>query len=39
VVRFDGPLFFANATFLEDQITARMQAKKDLSTSSWPPAA
>jgi anti-anti-sigma factor len=25
VVRFDGPLFFANASFLEDQITDRMQ--------------
>jgi len=24
MVRFDGPLFFANASFLEDQITARM---------------
>ncbi|SKA79966.1 anti-anti-sigma factor [Paucidesulfovibrio gracilis DSM 16080] len=24
VVRFDGPLFFANASFLEDQITDRM---------------
>jgi MFS superfamily sulfate permease-like transporter len=30
VVRFDGPLFFANASFLEDQITARMLAKRDL---------
>jgi MFS superfamily sulfate permease-like transporter len=30
LVRFDAPLFFANASFLEDQITDRMQAKKDL---------
>jgi MFS superfamily sulfate permease-like transporter len=30
VVRFDGPLFFANASYLEDQINDRMQAKKDL---------
>ncbi|ADU61096.1 MAG: SulP family inorganic anion transporter [Pseudodesulfovibrio sp.] len=28
VVRFDGPLFFANASFLEDKITERM-AKND----------
>jgi anti-anti-sigma factor len=28
VVRFDGPLFFANASFLEDKITERM-AKSD----------
>jgi MFS superfamily sulfate permease-like transporter len=26
VVRFDGPLFFANASFLEDQIMERMEA-------------
>jgi MFS superfamily sulfate permease-like transporter len=25
VVRFDGPLFFANASFLEDQINERIQ--------------
>ena len=30
LIRFDGPLFFANASFLEDQITSRMSAKKDL---------
>jgi anti-anti-sigma factor len=30
VVRFDGPLFFANASFLEDQITERMALKPDL---------
>ncbi|MBI5843217.1 MAG: response regulator [Deltaproteobacteria bacterium] len=26
VIRFDGPLFFANASFLEDQVTARMRS-------------
>jgi anti-anti-sigma factor len=30
VVRFDGPLFFANASFLEDQITDRMMQNKKL---------
>ncbi|MCG6948026.1 MAG: STAS domain-containing protein [Acidobacteria bacterium] len=30
VVRFDGPLFFANASYLEDKINERMQAKQDL---------
>lgn len=30
VVRFDGTLFFANASFLEDQITERMQSGKNL---------
>jgi sulfate permease, SulP family len=30
MVRFDGPLFFANASYLEDQISDRMQKKKDL---------
>jgi len=30
VVRFDGPLFFANATYLEDQINAHLQTKKEL---------
>jgi MFS superfamily sulfate permease-like transporter len=30
LVRFDAPLFFANASFLEDQVTERMRAKKNL---------
>lgn len=30
MVRFDGPLFFANASYLEDQITTRMMKKKSL---------
>lgn len=30
VVRFDGPLFFANASYLEDQIRQRRRAKTDL---------
>ena len=30
MIRFDGPLFFANASYLEDQISARMENKKDL---------
>lgn len=30
VVRFDGPLFFANASYLEDQIRNRRKAKKEL---------
>ncbi len=30
MVRFDGPLFFANASYLEDKITERMQDSKDL---------
>ena len=30
VVRFDGPLFFANASYLEDQIRHRRQTKKHL---------
>jgi len=30
VVRFDGPLFFANASFLEDQITDRMMGNDKL---------
>ncbi len=30
VIRFDGPLFFANSSYLEDQITDRMQAKPNL---------
>jgi MFS superfamily sulfate permease-like transporter len=30
VVRFDAPLFFANASYLEDQINDRLQAKRNL---------
>jgi SulP family sulfate permease len=30
VVRFDGPLFFANASYLEDQIMELMSTKKNL---------
>lgn len=30
MIRFDGPLFFANASYLEDQITERMMKKKSL---------
>jgi anti-anti-sigma regulatory factor len=30
VVRFDAPLFFANASYLEDQINERLQAKRHL---------
>ena len=30
LVRFDGPLFFANASFLEDQITDRMMENDKL---------
>jgi sulfate permease, SulP family len=30
MVRFDGPLFFANASYLEDKITEFMRNKKDL---------
>ncbi len=30
VVRFDGPLFFANASYLEDQIRTRRRTKKHL---------
>ena len=30
LVRFDGPLFFANASYLEDQISKRMMTKKNL---------
>jgi MFS superfamily sulfate permease-like transporter len=30
VVRFDGPLFFANASYLEDQIRNRRRTKKGL---------
>jgi anti-anti-sigma factor len=30
MVRFEGPLFFANASYLEDKIMEIMQAKKQL---------
>ena len=30
VIRFDGPLFFANASYLEDQINERLLAKRHL---------
>jgi SulP family sulfate permease len=30
LVRFDGPLFFANASYLEDEINRRLVTKKDL---------
>jgi sulfate permease, SulP family len=30
MIRFEGPLFFANASYLEDQITERMENKKSL---------
>jgi len=30
MIRFDGPLFFANASYLEDKITSIMRAKDDL---------
>lgn len=30
LIRFDAPLFFANASYLEDQVSERMLAKKDL---------
>lgn len=30
VVRFDGPLFFANSSYLEDQIRNRRRTKKEL---------
>ena len=30
LVRFDGPLFFANASYLEDKVTAIMTAKPKL---------
>ena len=30
VVRFDGPLFFANSSYLEEQIRNRRRSKKDL---------
>jgi MFS superfamily sulfate permease-like transporter len=30
LIRFDGPLFFANASYLEDKINERLRRKKDL---------
>jgi MFS superfamily sulfate permease-like transporter len=30
MVRFDGPLFFANASYLEDQINMRLESKPGL---------
>ncbi len=30
LVRFEGPLFFANASYLEDEINNRIQARKEL---------
>ena len=30
LIRFDAPLFFANASYLEDQVSERMRAKKNL---------
>ena len=30
MVRFEGPLFFANASYLEDQISERMMNRKNL---------
>jgi MFS superfamily sulfate permease-like transporter len=30
LVRFDGPLFFANSSYLEDKITERMKSKPNL---------
>jgi SulP family sulfate permease len=30
MIRFDGPLFFANSSYLEDTITERMRTKKNL---------
>jgi SulP family sulfate permease len=30
LVRFDGPLFFANASYLEDKINERLQRKQEL---------
>ena len=30
LIRFDGPLFFANASYLEDKINERLLSKKDL---------
>jgi len=30
LIRFEGPLFFANASYLEDKISDRMKAREDL---------
>jgi SulP family sulfate permease len=30
LIRFDGPLFFANSSYLEDKITERMRSKRNL---------
>lgn len=30
MIRFDGPLFFANASYLEDQVILHMESKPDL---------
>jgi sulfate permease, SulP family len=30
LIRFDAPLFFANASYLEDQVSERIRAKKNL---------
>lgn len=30
IIRFEGPLFFANASYLEDEINDRIQAESDL---------
>ncbi len=30
LIRFDGPLFFANASYLEDKINERLRAKREL---------
>ncbi|MCK7577487.1 MAG: hypothetical protein MZV65_17915 [Chromatiales bacterium] len=40
MIRFDAPLFFANASYLEDQVTDRMRAKQEArsTSSSWPTA-
>ena len=32
LVRFDGPLFFANASYLEDKINDRLMQRKNLKT-------
>jgi MFS superfamily sulfate permease-like transporter len=32
VIRFGGPLFFANSSYLEDQVLARVQSMPDLHT-------
>ena len=30
LIRFDGPLFFANSSYLEDKITERMRSKRNM---------